>query len=542
MAAQPVAKATVLRVGVGIVVTLLLLFIYLLYVSGQSGGLSEPNAIECAVIARSLARGHGYCTQILKPLSLAKFPTVAKHPDLIYAPLHPLWEALWLKAMGLREQAVPLACGAWLFFTGLVLLLVGYVWFSPRVGVAAAIFYILNVRMLDLAAQGTEAPMLGFFFLLLVVAVGAYVGSQKRRGPLAALIGAISGLLFLTKYAWGACVLPAAIAVAIAAEPRQRRSHLLAVLGVFALTLVPWMARNFALTGNPFFSLRWYEAVMHSRTYKGNTLYRTYTKQLPSILLFAVTSPRELAARFRAGLETVFDAPFSATEPYLGAFFVAGVLIPLGLRAIEAARVVSYAGYLAACAVLLVLMPERRLVAPIAAPATLFAVAVFCQLVEQLASRWPARRARMAPAVGLVILGLIHLTPTLARMTSGPSPRTQLAMRVARVCRQIGSLTKPGDVIIADQPWPVAWYADRYTIWLPVGWGDIAKISNVIGAPQWLLLTPATVRMRNEKMEHWAQLWRLGLAETVRSGGYAVFKRLPGDWLLFRRLPGGSAQ
>lgn len=43
----------------------------------------------------------------------------------------------------------------------------------------------------------------------------------------------------------------------------------------------------------------------------------------------------------------------------------------------------------------------------------------------------------------------------------------------------LNKVTKPGDVIISDQPWAVAWYADRHAIWLPQTYSDFMKIEKI---------------------------------------------------------------
>ncbi|MBC7287311.1 MAG: hypothetical protein H5T86_04545, partial [Armatimonadetes bacterium] len=88
---QPqLAPGKLRQAAIGLVVGIGLLFLYLLYVSGQTGGLNDVNALEYGVIARNLAKHGQFSTDILKPLSLAKIPKVSGHPDLIYPPLHPL--------------------------------------------------------------------------------------------------------------------------------------------------------------------------------------------------------------------------------------------------------------------------------------------------------------------------------------------------------------------------------------------------------------------------------------------------------------------
>ncbi|MEO1856503.1 MAG: hypothetical protein ABGY95_03925, partial [Rubritalea sp.] len=43
----------------------------------------------------------------------------------------------------------------------------------------------------------------------------------------------------------------------------------------------------------------------------------------------------------------------------------------------------------------------------------------------------------------------------------------------------LNSITTPKDVIISDQPWAVAWYADRPAIWLPQTYYDFIKVETI---------------------------------------------------------------
>lgn len=522
------------HLGTGIAVSIGLIFVYLLFVSGQTGGLRDINSIEYAVIARNLARTGHFATDILKPLSLARFPTVGDHPDLIYAPLHPLWESLWMRMIGDPEKAVPLASGAWLFLGGLLMLWLGTVWFDARVGCAAALLYVLNVNMLDLAADGTEAPMLAFFLLGLIAAVASFTADATKKAWKAAVIGVLAGLLYLTKYVWGLAIIPAAAAVFVLAAPRDRAKLTGLAVGSFVAVLLPWLVRSALLTGDPLFSFRWLESVMQTRTYPGNTLYRRVTEDYPSWLLFAATSPREILEKARRGLELIYAHPVVAAGPFVGAFFVAAIPAALARRGFEVARVVLYAAYVLVAMALLVLFPAARLTAPLAAPATLIGVAFFAKLLSGSTSSLSATAQRRWMAAGLIALAVVHVVPVATRMTAGRPERALNTEALRTRARQVASLVD--GPVVADVPWPLSWFGDVTTIWLPVDVAELRKVEDVIGPVKWLLLTPLTQRIRrSERAEHWYRVWARALRADVVQDGYAVYKRLPGDWILFQR-------
>jgi hypothetical protein len=43
----------------------------------------------------------------------------------------------------------------------------------------------------------------------------------------------------------------------------------------------------------------------------------------------------------------------------------------------------------------------------------------------------------------------------------------------------LNKVTDPEDIIVSDQPWAVAWYADRHAIWIPQSYGDFTKIEAI---------------------------------------------------------------
>lgn len=524
------------RVGILLVVTVVLLFVYLLYVSGQTGGLTDVNSMEYAVIARNIARTGHYTTDILKPLSLARFPSVANQPDTIYPPLQPLWEALWLKAMGMSPNAIPLACGFWLFAGGLLILILGTLWFDVRVGAAAAILYVLNPTMLELSAGGAETPLLAFELLLLMAAVVAYLRAEPRSPIKAAGIGATAGLLCLTKYCYGPSIVPALVAVYFLTPRKSRWMMLGACAGAFVLVLSPWLVRNTLVAGSPFFSLTWAEALMQTRTHPGNTLYRTATTSYPPWLLFALTSPREVLEKLRSGLQVAFSVPLTSAGPYVGAFFLAGVLTALGKRPIEVGRYVLYAAYLLACGVLLILFPEQRLLAALAAPATLLALAFFVRLLDGATAGFLAPNRVRLVALGLVLLGIVHCLPTALRLMSGRPAGAVQAAQMKQAAREVASLVD--GPVVTDVPWPISWYGDVTTIWLPVSRDELKKVEDITGPVKWLLLTPFVERMKNsERTQQWATIWATSLQRDTVFDGFTVYRRLPDNWVLYERTP-----
>ncbi|MDH7571916.1 MAG: hypothetical protein QHJ73_20235, partial [Armatimonadota bacterium] len=71
------------------------IILWLTWVVVTFKGLAMPEALDQAQAARHLARGDGFVTSAITPLSLVLAPKMEGHPDLSHAPLFGLWESFW---------------------------------------------------------------------------------------------------------------------------------------------------------------------------------------------------------------------------------------------------------------------------------------------------------------------------------------------------------------------------------------------------------------------------------------------------------------
>src|SRR6185295_9887658 len=87
----PTAPKSWAPIALGVSALVLIpLVIALVVLAAKFRGLGTNIAMEHAQIARRVAAGEGLTTASLRPLSLALHPDLQKHPDLYYAPAHPL--------------------------------------------------------------------------------------------------------------------------------------------------------------------------------------------------------------------------------------------------------------------------------------------------------------------------------------------------------------------------------------------------------------------------------------------------------------------
>ncbi|MFZ9682856.1 MAG: polysaccharide biosynthesis tyrosine autokinase [Cephaloticoccus sp.] len=245
----------------------------------QFHGPVSEGTLRQADLARQLARGEGFTTQINYPQVHAVldargggFSATQPLPELYEAPLYALviagglriLPATWRDGLFADPPQPPDGFAADYFLLGLNLILfciaagqtyeLGRRLFDARVGWVAAFGLLLSVPVWQQVVAVNGLP------LLMVLALAVFrcwwsveMAANDRRvawGPLAGL-GAGGALLFLAEYSAGAIGLVAVGYVAWRLPPARRWAALGVVAGAFALLTAPWIVRNLALTGSP---------------------------------------------------------------------------------------------------------------------------------------------------------------------------------------------------------------------------------------------------------------------------------------------------
>ncbi|MCP5531499.1 MAG: glycosyltransferase family 39 protein [Opitutaceae bacterium] len=242
------------------------------------GPLSE-GTLRQAGMARQLARGDGFTTQINYPQAHAVlesrgggFTVGEPLPELYEAPLYAMiiagglrvLPAEWRESLFRDPPLPPDGFAADYFLLGLNLVLFWFAaWqtfdlgrrlFDARVGWLAAFGLLLSVPLWRQVVAVNGLP------LMMVLALAIFrcwwqveQAFTNRRQPWAWLAGLGAGcaLLFLTEYSAGVLGLVALGYVAWRTAGSRRWPALGVVAGAFLLIVSPWLWRNQALTGYP---------------------------------------------------------------------------------------------------------------------------------------------------------------------------------------------------------------------------------------------------------------------------------------------------
>lgn len=523
-------------------------------------GLFSNDSLDYASMARNIALGRGVLSEYLTPLGLTHLGV--PQPDLWRAPLWPALLALFQKVFGFKDEASALAGGVCFGAGACLVFLLGRRWFNAPVALAATLLYVFSSQLLIFTTSGlTESLavflMLAWLFLLTGLRADAW------WQPL--LAGAMGGLFYLARYNAGLFFLPALVYIwwrrcrSFPADRQPAMGQVLikpAVLFVLGILLVtgPWLGRNYALTGNPFFSLQKYEPAMFTDTYPQYSLY-----MLPSkidVISFMRAHPAEMTAKLANSWaeyrHDFFTPEFTGVAmPVLLAFLLA-LLLPLGLwwPAQRGVRPLLVACYLVQLGVLLPLHYIDRLFIIFAPLFMLYGAACLWALGSLLAAgvvgicnslgrpdqagrTRPAgtawRRSRGAAAVALLALAIFTLTgvqanyPDFHPPSVGPHP---LSMWGDQHLQDVEDNLTGNQVVVSDIGHFFAWYGDRYACKLPL-------------TPQLLPRLGALAPVRAIFLSHWLT-WDLPEADPAWLNIYRTRPAQVEGFVLARIYPDGS--
>jgi hypothetical protein len=521
----------------------------------QFNGLKHAEAMDAAQIGHNLARGEGFTTRFIRPLSMwqvsrgEKVPDyrLQKHPDLNNAPLYPAMISWLIRAMPGGEGAfkakpapefiyfspdlwvvyglgVPLA-----LLNGLLVYLLARRFFDSRVAVTAACLFCFSEATFQFAFSGVSllAAMawVNLAWLALVIASeGASDDRKQRLGSFLVLVaGVFLGLAFLTKYAAGWMLLPAAVFVLRTWWVPRGPMLAVGMLAVAAAVASPWLLRNLSVGGG-LLGLAPYAALQNTTFLPGEMMQRlldgsVLTVQWKALLqkmivnarllwtddiwttgygiivvLFATTLLRDLQR------ETLDDFKW-ALMVALGSLFVVATLIAYVGRTEET-----------------MVNADNLVVLAIPAAAVLAAAAFHAWLTEMRIPSLLLQNCIIGALVVVVALPLLLgvVGTRVGRMAFPPYHPPALS--------RVAGYLRPDEVMVADQPWAVAWYGDRRCIWLPYKMQDFRDIHDQRQHLAALLLTPTTLNMR-QQTEVFTKEW-------APWGSLLGFAKLPRDFPL----------
>jgi len=538
-----------------VVVVLVALVLSLVYTSRQFRGLEKREAIDMAQLARHIARGEGFETGVIRPLSLWQLktyradhnPMFENHPDLYNPPLYPLMLAGLFRFMApakFEAKVNDLLYGPerWVIvpFNQLCLLLtllLVYWWarqlFDQRVAVTAGLLLLFSDTLWSYGISGLPTT---FLQLLLLTAVYCLFLADRRlhppEGAAPASAGATAGLVvasavllglcFLTRYLTLVLLLP--MAWYAARVWRGRKAGLWAAIYtmISLAVLTPWLVRNYQISRSVL-------GIARYGFFENDWLTRSY-----AVDLSVAWSLRAMAGHFLTNLHAYWIDNFRAVgTDILIFFFVVGVMYEFRREGTSRLRRVLL-GCLgtALLGMVFIGMPAETgasgvnggnllvLFLPVIA---VFGCAFFYLLLDRITFRMQLTRAF---AIG--VFAVLNVAPMVFSMLPPRRGLLPYPPYFPPSLRLISTWFDKDETGVSDMPWAVAWYADRRAVWLPATPEEFFDIHDFV-APhntRFILFTPYMLDRRYEseiihgEYKPWASIMRGQLAEKfpLRSG------------------------
>ncbi len=502
-------------------------------------GFAHAEAMDQAQVARQLANGKGFTTNFIRPLALWQIEAntgtkvdlgKTEMPDTFNQPLAVLLNVLPIKlsgnAMKFRQDTrVPaeerwIAAFAMLLFLGSVVLQFFLVrrLFDQRLALLSAGLTLICSLFWQFTVSGLPQILMLVIFLCTLYAVTRAI-EENQAGRLATkwfvLVGALFGLLTLCQ---GLAVWPFVGLLIFAVIYFRPRGYSIAVmLAGFAVVVTPWLVRNYQLTGNIFGTANYW--IFDGVKGSASAAFRSAVGEFNDV------RPTMWRPKMQAGLLFQMGNLFALLGSGVAApLFFVSLLHPFKRRETAHLRWAILSMWLLSIVGMAIygLQPGAAQTSDAVSSNQLhvlfvpimiaFGLAFLLTLVSRL-SFWEVPFLQRIFLIGLFTVSGLPLAISL--LPSASTPEVQYPPYVPALAHQWNSWSAPGEIVVSDQPWAVAWYADRKSLWLPVKLVDFAKMSDfkTLGAPfAGLFLSPITEhgRWRPEilkgEYKEWAQV------------------------------------
>ncbi len=483
------------------VVGVVVLGIMLIFLLARFRGFNHIEAMDSAQVARQVEAGKGFTTKFIRPLALwqlEKFTGAPVNlgktdlPDTANAPLPVLLNVLPIKLAG-NEMKFPQgvyfpAEERWIAAFSMVFFLA-----------AVAVFFFLARRLFDerLALLGSGLVLVCDLFwefsvsglpqnTLLLLFMGALyalerAAEENQAGQLATKWFVVAGGLFgLMELCHGLAIWPFLGLLAFSAayfKPRGLSTGILAL--VFLAVITPWLIRNYNVCGNIL-------GIANYSIYDG-------VKGTPGVLMRSNSldyvndvTPMWWRPKIQASILAQFGGLYGLLGATLVApvFFVA-LLHPFKRRETAHFRWLILSMWLAAVLGMAIYglapAPGAGAIDPLSAnqlhvlfipPMIAFGLAYVLILVSRLEfSSVPLLRLGF-----MVLLFLVSAFPLITSLLPSVAAPVRFPPYFPPITNAAAKWVGENELIVSDQPWAVAWYGNRKSVWMPIKIADFVTL------------------------------------------------------------------
>lgn len=434
--------------------------------------IDVPSAMDVAQVARNLARGGGFTTNIIQPGLYSAMPRFTKPPDIVNPPLH-IWLLSWLPGMrkgnilASPDSAVTNLTSFFYLVAALFLFLVERRMCGNKIAVPATLICLFSVPLLRAAVSGTGETISAAMITLLF----AMVHVDKNQSFLYSfLIGAVLGLCYLTSYVYLVMLVPV-IAYKVARGGGALGRHLIATgVGVVAVAS-PWMFRNMHFGGNALLAQSFSSVALSSAEAAG-----------------AATVWGKLYLQFIA-LYGKFLVEYGGLFALV--FFLISPLVRSESEGSQESKVFLWTGL---GLVFLFSMLGKAEPASLMAflPGTiLVGCRTFMELISRAGGGSPLFRSRV-----LAIFVALNLVPYATAVLSAPPPANALRKQDLRLrsMTDMHGMMHAGEIMMTNAPEWMAYYGEFNTLPLPRSGDELRRWENEFGHLRFAAVCPYGVR------------------------------------------------
>ncbi|MEY5020499.1 MAG: hypothetical protein RLZ22_1587 [Verrucomicrobiota bacterium] len=492
-------------------------------------GLNSPQAMDQAQIAREIARGNGFATKMIRPVAYYQAEKTNRRDvplqgfqDTYHSPLNPLLNAAVLKLIGAdKPNSWQMNENELVFPLDRVIATVSTLFFLVAIGVN----YLLISRIFDAKIAGVCAILLLFcetywnyslsglpqMLMLLLFSCGlffAYRATEASSEGRISMVPAIVAGIFFTLLAlahWMTVWISLGYIIYAAIAFRPRGIVGISILGLLLIAGIGPMIRNVDVTGSPFGTafLTLYNGLGNGTE---TTVMRNADLEAEPLVLDGL-----IAKVLRTTLLQATDIiPLLANIIIAPMFFLA-LLHPFKRKSIADFRWaillmwVTTAFGLAFFGVSTKALDPNQLhllFAPIMTAYGLAFISILWNRLDFVGSTPILQNVHHFVIVGICALPLVLALPSKVRTGMHLSNRGGVPHWPPYYApalngeKGVKGLTQPDQVVFSDQPWAVAWYADRISIWLPPtreGFQKLETVANDLQTPvAGILISPSS--------------------------------------------------
>jgi hypothetical protein len=529
-------------------------------------GLDSPQAMEQAQIARQIARGEGFTTKMIRPLAYYEAEkanegavSFTEFKDTYHAPLNPLIMSAVLKLVGAdKEGAWPMGKNELIYPLDRVIALVSTLFFLMSIGVT----YLLVGRIFDAKIAGVTVVLmllcdlfwkysqsgLPQMLLLMLFSCGLYFtyraveASEEGKMPFGHALAASAFLVLMVLAHWITAWIFLGFLIYAAVAFRPRGVVALSAFALLAIAVAWPLMRASDFSGQPF-GTGFY--VLYNGLASGTESSIMRNHDLES-------APLSLDGLLIKILGTTL-VQTSDLLPFLGGILVAPLFFVALLHPFKRASIANFRWgvvlmWLFAALGMAVFGISRDqqlhpnqihlLFAPVMSAYGLAFISILWSRLEAINAVPFLRNAHYFAVVILSAAPMILSMPDKVKLGMAfrerglpqwpPYLPSVLNDKIPKLLAPDERETNVTRVVVSDQPWAVAWYADEISLWLPKtkrGFEQLEDQASSLGTPfAGILVSPSSTAFEPAPVvrDHYGEFASLvfnGLALDITAAG-----------------------